>query len=52
MANRENIRIKTKYHSVTECRENCVDGIGVKHLAKAWSNKQFGFCNDKDNFQI
>ena len=52
MANRENIRIKTKYHSVIECRENCVDGIGFKILAKSWSNKLFGIFNDKDEFQI
>ena len=46
MAIRENVKIKTKYKTILECEQACVDGIGKKIMAKSWSNKLFGVFED------
>jgi len=46
MAMRENIKIKTKYKSILECEQSCVDGIGRKIVAKSWSKKLYGIFED------
>jgi len=48
----DRVAIKTRFRTVEQCREECVDGIGIKHIAKSWSNKLYGIFDVANHFKI
>lgn len=48
----ENVSIKTKYKTLEACEQNCVDGIGIKRIAKTGSNKLYGVFDESHQFTI
>lgn len=52
MSKRDQIVLKTKFKTVEQCKAECVDGIGIKKVAKTWSNKLYGIFDDTQHFVI
>lgn len=52
MTYRENISIKTKYITIEDCRQNCVDIEGTRLFARSLTSKLFGVFQEDNTFLI